>query len=232
MKLEKKISFEIENSYGEDAICYGIDEAGRGCLAGPVVASCVWLNRKEFPKELLKEINDSKKLSEKKRERIFKELDELPSNIFMYAYEAINNEIIDEINILQATLLAMKKAYEKLQEKMLYKADIILIDGNKSPLISPCKTIIKGDSLSYSIATASIISKVKKDYLLNEIGKKYPYYEFGKNKGYGTKQHIEALKKYGASPYHRKSYAPVKNYEDTSIREEFSNHKMKVRTEY
>lgn len=209
-KMPLSISFNIENSFGQDSICFGIDEAGRGCLAGPVVASCVWMNRKLFPIDLLSQINDSKKLTEHQREDIFNKLTLLPPEIFQFSFDAIDNNIIDEINILQATMLAMKNAYIKLQKKMNLTPNIILIDGNKSPDITPTKTIIKGDSLSYSIATASIIAKVKKDYLLNEIGKLYPHYEFFKNKGYGTKSHLEALNKYGICPYHRKTYAPVK----------------------
>jgi ribonuclease HII len=209
---KKIISFDIENSFGENSICFGIDEAGRGCLAGPVVAACVWINRKKFPPELLLKINDSKKINEKKREEIFKELSLLPADIFMYEWSEVDANIIDEINILQASLLAMKNAYLKLQKKMNVRPDIILIDGNKAPDIEPTKTVISGDAISYSIATASIIAKVNKDRLLNKIGEEYPLYQFEKNKGYGTKLHLEALEKFGISPYHRKTYAPVKKF--------------------
>ena len=134
----------------------------------------------------------------------------LPEDIFMYEYQDISASVIDEINILQASLLAMKTAYEKLLPRLKNKPVMTLVDGNKSPKIEPCYTVVSGDALSYSVAAASIIAKVQKDRLLNEIGKQYPEYHFEKNKGYGTKTHMEALKKYGATPHHRKSYAPVK----------------------
>ena len=208
------ISFEIENIFmtNKTDIVLGLDEAGRGCLAGPVVAACVWINQELFPKELLVQINDSKKLSEIKRNKIFSELQKLDKSVFMFEYQEISSEIIDEINILQASLLAMGKAYQKLLPRLFNKPVISLVDGNQSPDIHPCQTIIAGDAKSYSIATASIIAKVKKDELLNKIAEKYPMYNFEKNKGYGTKSHLEALGKYGISPFHRKSYAPVKKY--------------------
>ncbi|MBD5405784.1 ribonuclease HII [bacterium] len=210
--MSKIISFDIENSFGENSVCFGIDEAGRGCLAGPVVAACCWINRKAFPKNLLSLINDSKKISEAKREDIFSQLSALPSDVFMYEWCDVSAEVIDEINILQASLLAMKNAYFKLMEKISFNPDIILVDGNKAPSISPCQCVIGGDALSYSIAAASIIAKVNKDRLLNKIGEEFPCYEFFKNKGYGTKAHLEALEKFGICPYHRKTYAPVKKF--------------------
>jgi ribonuclease HII len=209
---EKKISFDIEKSFMKDKsdIILGIDEAGRGCLVGPVVAACVWINQEKFPETLLQKINDSKKISEKKREEIFNELSLLSDDIFMFEYDAVSAGVIDEINILQASLLAMKNSYEKLVKKLVKKPTKILIDGNKAPLINDCHTVISGDALSFSIAAASIIAKVKKDFLLNEIGKDFPHFQFEKNKGYGTKSHMEALKKYGPTIHHRKTYAPVK----------------------
>lgn len=211
----KKISFDIENLYikTKSDIVLGIDEAGRGCLVGPVVAACVWINQDKFPKNLLLKINDSKKLSEKKREEIFNELLSLPDDIFMFEYDDISAKIIDEINILQASLLAMKNSYNKLIKRLEKKDCTVLIDGNKAPDGIPLThTIISGDALSYSIATASIIAKVKKDFLLNEIGKKFPEFQFEKNKGYGTKKHLEALEKFGPTEHHRKTYSPVKKY--------------------
>ena len=210
--MSKIISFDIENTYGSDAICLGIDEAGRGCLAGPVVAACVWINRKLFPQDILSQINDSKKLSEEKREHIFNVMTELPASVFMYEWCAIDADVIDEINILQATLLAMKNSAMQLCKKLSSSPDIILVDGNKAPEITPCKCVIGGDALSYSIAAASIVAKVTKDHLLNKIGKEFPQYEFCKNKGYGTKAHLDAIAKFGICPYHRKSYAPVKKF--------------------
>ncbi len=216
VKINKvhKISFDIENSFIKNCndIVLGIDEAGRGCLVGPVVAACCWINQKKFPSELLCKINDSKKISEKNREKIFESFCSLPDDCFMFEYDAVSSNVIDKINILQASLLAMKNAYEKLIPKLKYKPIITLIDGNKAPLIQPCHTIVSGDAISYSIAAASIIAKVMKDKLLNEIGKNFPEYEFDKNKGYGTKSHMMALEKYGITEYHRKTYAPVKKY--------------------
>ncbi len=208
------ISFKYENLFNIDnnSIILGIDEAGRGCLAGPVVSSCVWINQFLFPKELLLQINDSKKLSKNKRLDIFNSLNKLPKNTFLYSYSAIDNKVIDEINILNATLLSMKQSYNKLIKLISSNPSKVLIDGNKSPNIPNTYCIVKGDSLSYSIATASIIAKVVKDKLLNEIGEKYPQYEFYKNSGYCTKRHIELIKKYGVTEFHRKSYKPVSDY--------------------
>lgn len=210
---DKKISFDIEKSFmkNQSDIVLGIDEAGRGCLVGPVVAACVWINQELFPQNLLQKINDSKKISEKKREEIFNELSLLSNDIFMFEYDAVSAGVIDEINILQASLLAMKNSYEKLLKRLIQKPVITLVDGNKSPLIDKCHTVISGDALSFSIAAASIIAKVKKDFLLNEIGKEFPHFNFDKNKGYGTKSHMEALKKYGPTIHHRMTYAPVKD---------------------
>ncbi|MBR4315500.1 MAG: ribonuclease HII [Alphaproteobacteria bacterium] len=210
----KQISFDIEKSFmqSDDDIILGVDEAGRGCLVGPVVAGCCWINQNKFPYEILCKIDDSKKISEKNREDIFQKLSTLPDDVFMFEYDAVSSNVIDEINILQASLLAMKNAYEKLLPRLKKLPKITLVDGNKAPLITPCHTVISGDAKSYSIAAASIVAKVMKDRLLNEIGKDFPEYEFDKNKGYGTKSHLEALEKYGITKYHRKTYAPVKKY--------------------
>lgn len=210
--VDKKISFNIEKSFmtNNSDIILGVDEAGRGCLVGPVVAGCVWINQEKFPSELLARINDSKKISEKNREDIYKHLCELDDDVFMFEYDAVSAGVIDEINILQASLLAMKNAYQKLLPRLKNKPVMTLVDGNKAPLITPCHTVVSGDAISFSIAAASIVAKVNKDHLLNEIGKKFPEFQFEKNKGYGTKTHMEALKKYGPTPYHRLSYAPVK----------------------
>ena len=117
-----------------DDIVLGVDEAGRGCLVGPVVAGCCWINQKKFPPELLCRINDSKKISEKNREEIFCELCSLPNDVFMFEYDAVQASVIDEINILQASLLAMGNAYNKLLPKLKNKPVITLIDGNKKPI--------------------------------------------------------------------------------------------------
>lgn len=184
----------------------GIDEAGRGPLAGPVVASCVVLNQgvKLKNKEFFK-VKDSKKLTEKKREELYDVIMEEFNNV---GIGICWNEIIDRINILQATFLAMKQAVSLLK----IKPDFILIDGN---LIIPNssykqKAIIRGDEQVFSIAIASIIAKVTRDRIMKEMHKKYPEYGFDRHKGYGTKFHMECLKKYGASPIHRRSFKPVR----------------------
>jgi ribonuclease HII len=207
----KSISFDIENSLMESAddVVLGCDEAGRGCLAGPVAAACAWIGREKFPSELLARINDSKKISEKAREEIFDALGTLPPDAFLFAAELVDAATIDKINILQASLLAMKNAYEKLLLRLPRMPKMILVDGNRAPDIAPVKTIVGGDAKSYSIAAASIIAKVMKDRALGKIGLEYPQYGFAKNKGYLTAAHLAALAEHGPCPAHRMTYAPV-----------------------
>lgn len=183
-------------------IIAGIDEAGRGPLAGPVVAAAV-----VFSKSVkIKGINDSKKISELNREKLYEIILEQADSVGIGIED---NNSVDEINILQATLNAMKKAAENL----ILTPDLILIDGNKSFNSSiPTKTIIKGDSKSFSIAAASIVAKVTRDKLMRDAAAKYPEYLWEKNKGYGTKQHFEAIKKYGKTPMHRNTF--LKKLED------------------
>ncbi|MBR4050273.1 MAG: ribonuclease HII [Clostridia bacterium] len=182
-----------ENGY--TAVC-GVDEAGRGPLAGPVCAAAVIL-----PQGLVIEgLNDSKKLSEKKREMLY---DKVIENALAWSVAFASEAEIDEINILQATFLAMKRAVESLP----IKADYALIDGNRMPALDiNGETVIKGDSLSMSIAAASIIAKVTRDRLMLEIDKEYPQYLFSQHKGYGTALHYEMLEKHGVSPVHRRSF--------------------------
>jgi ribonuclease HII len=178
----------------------GIDEAGRGPLAGPVVASAVIL-----PKDIkILDLNDSKQLSEKKREKLF---DIIKEKALAYAIEAVDNKIIDQINILQATFLAMSNAILKLK----LKPDLCLVDGNhKIPSLTfDQNAVISGDAKSACIAAASILAKVTRDRMMLDYAKQYPVYEFEKHKGYGTKKHIEALKQHGACPIHRVTFAPV-----------------------
>jgi ribonuclease HII len=178
----------------------GIDEAGRGPLAGPVVAAAVI-----FPKDIIiSDLNDSKQLSEKKREKLF---DIIKEKALAYSVEVVDNTIIDQINILQSTFLAMSKAISKLQ----YKPGLCLVDGNhKIPNIDfNQEAIVSGDAKSACVAAASILSKVTRDRLMLEYAKLYPVYEFEKHKGYGTKKHIEVLKKQGACPIHRVTFAPI-----------------------
>lgn len=186
----------------------GVDEAGRGPWAGPVVAGAVvFFNRKINP-VLLNSLDDSKKLSAKKREELYKliQAEEIAGNLSYGIGEATAAEI-DEINILQATFLAMRRAMAALK----CKPDTALVDGNRTPtdFACQCKTIVKGDAKSFSIAAASIMAKVYRDRLMAELAQKYPWYGFEKNAGYGTKAHIAGLKQHGITPEHRKSYRPI-----------------------
>lgn len=180
---------------GYKAIC-GVDEAGRGPLAGPVCAAAVILPSNT----IIDGVNDSKKLTEKKRETLFDVIKETAVS-YCIAYASV--EEIESINILNATMLAMKRAVEGLE----VKADYAMIDGNKMPPIDiDGETIVKGDAKSMSIACASILAKVSRDRLLYEYAKEYPQYQFDKHKGYGTVAHREAILEYGPCPYHRMSF--------------------------
>lgn len=182
-------------------IC-GVDEAGRGPLAGNVVAAAVILD----PANPILGLNDSKKLSEKKRNALYQEIIE---KALAYSIAEASVAEIDSLNILQASLLAMRRAIQQLQPQ----ADKALIDGNKIPqqLIIPAEAIIGGDGLIAEISAASILAKVTRDQQLYELDQLYPEYAFAKHKGYGTKLHIEALAKYGPLPgIHRASFAPIK----------------------
>jgi len=189
-------SFDNSFRTNKNALIAGVDEAGRGPLAGPVVAASVI-----FPVDYdNSEINDSKKLSAAKREILF---NEIIKNAITFGYCEIDNCEIDRINILKASLLAMKKSAEKLTEK----PEIVLIDGNKSFAVgNEYITVVKGDAKSLSIAAASIIAKVIRDEIMKEMDKEFPQYNWAKNKGYPTKEHFEAIDKFGLTPYHRKTF--------------------------
>lgn len=181
---------------GYKLVC-GVDEAGRGPLAGPVCAAAVIL-----PDNCeIEGLNDSKKISEKKRESLF---DIIKEKAVAYSIAYGSLEEIEEYNILEATYLAMNRAIEGLNAK----ADFALIDGNRVPkgIKIPCETVVKGDSKSCSIAAASILAKVTRDRLMLEYDKKYPQYLFGTHKGYGTKAHYEAIKQHGVCEIHRLSF--------------------------
>ena len=199
-------NFEIEDSYNLPIIA-GIDEAGRGPLCGPVFASCCVVNKNNY----IKEVDDSKKLTESKREKIFNKILELEKegNIF-FGIGTASVEEIEELNIRNATKLAMKRAYLDLVNKYNIKVDAVIVDGNFVPDIDT-KTdfVVKGDQKSISIATASIIAKVSRDNLLKKMDLEFPRYNWRKNKGYGTKEHMEAIKKYGLCKYHRKSFIHI-----------------------
>lgn len=192
------VDFEIENEYsqkGYKTIC-GVDEAGRGPLAGPVYAAAVILPLGcEIPG-----LNDSKKLSEKKREQLF---DIVKEKAIAYSIGIATEKEIDEINILQATFLAMRRAVESLE----IKPGFVMIDGNQKPNTGIDEiTVVKGDAKSMSIAAASILAKVSRDRFMLEMAEKYPEYEFAKHKGYGTKLHYEKLAQFGPSEIHRRTF--------------------------
>jgi ribonuclease HII len=190
------LEFEKEAlAKGYKSVC-GVDEAGRGPLAGPVCAAAVIL-----PEGVIIDgVNDSKKLSEKKRESLF---DVIREQALSYSIAYATVDEIEEINILNATMLAMRRAIDGLE----IKADYAMIDGNKIPPINiDAECIVKGDAKSMSIACASILAKVSRDRLLYKYAEEYPMYGFDKHKGYGTKVHREAILKYGPCPYHRKSF--------------------------
>ena len=191
-------TFEYEEKHyleGYTAVC-GCDEAGRGPLCGPVVAAAVIL-----PRGLeIEGLNDSKKLSEKKREALF---DIIKEKAVAYAIAEVSPKEIDEINILNASMLAMRRAVEALSTK----ADFALIDGNCSREFAiPTETVVKGDAKSYSIAAASILAKVTRDSGCIELDKEYPQYGIAKHKGYPTKDHMDAVRKYGPAPIYRMSF--------------------------
>ena len=198
MKFDPQKLIAFENNFSLPIA--GIDEVGRGPLAGPVIAAAVILDRKKISKE----INDSKKISKAKRILLAEKIKENS----IYAYGAASEIEIDEINILQASLLAMKRASDRLS----VVPKTTLIDGNFKPDIkNNTISIIKGDSKSVSIAAASILAKVYRDEIMLKYSKQFPEYGFQTNSGYGTKEHLSALKNYGITPIHRKSFKPVHN---------------------
>lgn len=181
----------------------GVDEVGRGALFGPVVAAAVVLPQSALPQLSLMGVKDSKQLSAKKRVALAQEIKQLVTN-WQIGYASVQE--IDEINILRASLLAMKRAVIKLK----FKPEICLVDGNQTipELFIPQENIVKGDQLSPAIAAASIIAKVWRDELILRWAKSYPNYDLTANKGYGTERHRQALLKYGPSPQHRMSFSP------------------------
>lgn len=197
--------FDYENKYKELGCTYiaGVDEAGRGPLAGPV---CVAIAIMPLDGDkIISKINDSKKLTEKCRNALY---DEIIATAIDYHIELIDEKTIDEINILNATKLGMKNCIEKISTR----PDVVLIDAVKIDTNVQTESIIKGDALSYNIAAASILAKVTRDRLMLEYANKYPEYDFQKHKGYGTKAHIEKLIEYGPCDIHRRSF--IKNFED------------------
>ncbi|MGB9191322.1 ribonuclease HII [Acinetobacter haemolyticus] len=180
----------------------GVDEAGRGPLVGSVVAAAVILD----PNNPIEGLNDSKKLSEKKREKLFVEIQE---KALAWAIAEASHEEIDQINILQASLLAMRRAVEALH----LQPEHVLVDGNKVPqgLTMSCDAVVGGDALHAEISAASILAKVTRDREMVVLDRQYPHFGFAKHKGYPTKAHFEAIAEHGVIDQHRRSYAPVKN---------------------
>ena len=200
LKIKKLLSQERKLSKKGYKLIAGVDEAGRGPLAGPVVASAVILSGTAFKAE----INDSKRLSAKKREKAHKEI----LKKAVVGIGIVDEKAIDEINIYQATLRAMQLAIADLK----VPPDYVIVDGNmKLPAKCPVKCIIRGDSKSLSIAAASIVAKVTRDAIMRKYHDQYPQYNFAKHKGYPTRAHKSALKAHGPSPIHRMSYKPVRS---------------------
>ena len=202
-EIESIDNYKYERELREKGITLiaGVDEVGRGPLVGPVVAACCIL-----PLEFnLDGLTDSKKLSEKKREYFF---EEIKKQAISYGIGIVSEKIIDEVNIYEATKLAMKEAINN----MSVKPEHILIDAMPLDLDIPTTSIIKGDLKSITISAASVLAKVTRDRMLVELDKKYPMYDFKNNKGYPTKKHLEAIEKYGVLDEHRRSYGPVADF--------------------
>ena len=190
--------YEYDNAIRSDfPVLRGADEAGRGPLCGPVCCAAVVL-----PADFVcDDINDSKKISEKKRDKLF---DIIIENALAYSIEMVSAQEIDQINILNASLTGMKRAVLNLG----ITPDMVLVDGNKTPKEMPCETraVVKGDATSMSIAAASILAKVTRDRMCEDMDREYPQYGIAKHKGYGTKEHMNALREFGPSPIHRKKF--------------------------
>lgn len=195
--------FDLENQYAGHVI--GVDEVGRGPLAGPVIASAAYIDQATIPKELIVEIKDSKKLSLKKREFLYGAL----QPYIKWSIGIAEVEEIDQINVLQASLLAMTRAIKQFT----FPLSAVLVDGTHKPNLPELniETFIKGEEKSLSIATASIMAKVTRDRLMVRLAEQYPHYGWEKNAGYGTKEHKEGLQKHGVTRYHRKSYKPIQD---------------------
>lgn len=197
-------SFDLENSYSPKIVC-GTDEVGLGPLAGPVVVCSCFILDHNLPLEILNQIDDSKKLSQKKREALF-ELTTKSEQI-IHAVSIVSPEVIDEIGLAAA----WKKGVVESIQKLSIHPDVCLLDGIRKVELDGVEIVpvVKGDQKSFSISTASIIAKVTRDRIMQKIHEELPEFGFDRNVGYGTKQHMEALKKFGPSKHHRMSYAPV-----------------------
>ena len=203
--------FSLEESLGlsTSAVIVGVDEVGRGPLAGPVTAAAVFFDRQKITSDLLTKIDDSKKIAQKKRATISKQIE----SIAIIGIGWASSGEIDQLNILEATMLAMQRAISSLQKQIILDPDYILIDGNKVPRLDfPSKAIVRGDEKSLSIAAASIVAKSKRDAFMTSLSKLYPGYGWEKNAGYGTREHLAAIEREGITVHHRRSFKPIAKY--------------------
>ena len=203
--------FSLEESLGfsASAVIVGVDEVGRGPLAGPVTAAAVFVDRQKITLDLLTKIDDSKKISQKKHATISKQIE----SIAIIGIGWASSGEIDQLNILEATMLAMQRAIFSLRKQIVLDPDYILIDGNKVPRLDfPSKAIVRGDEKSISIAAASIVAKSKRDAFMTSLSKLYPCYGWEKNAGYGTREHLAAIEREGITVHHRRSFKPIANY--------------------
>jgi ribonuclease HII len=202
--MKNKPSFNFENQLSVPVA--GVDEAGCGPWAGPLVAAAVIFLKDKVPESLLLMIDDSKRLTRRQREKIYHQLVAGEGNFLYHHIDLVTVAEIDQYTISKANRLAMQRAVNGLA----LQPQTALIDGNRNPnLAIPTQMVIKGDQLSFSIAAASILAKVKRDHLMIELDQQYPCYGWATNVGYGTPKHKEALKRYGPSPHHRQSFAPI-----------------------
>ncbi len=192
----------------ERGIVCGVDEAGRGPLAGPVYAGCVYIPAEKRQHPVWKDVRDSKQLTAGRRDDLFN----IIQTQSMFGIGVASVEEIDEINILQATYLAMTRAIEAMVKNFsMPQIDLVLIDGNRAPKISyNTETLVKGDALSISIGAASILAKVSRDHFMNDLHLQHAHYCWNSNAGYGTPEHLDAISKHGITPHHRKTFAPIK----------------------
>ena len=203
--------FSLEESLGlsTSAVIVGVDEVGRGPLAGPVTAAAVFFDRQKIKSDLLTKIDDSKKIAQKKRATISKQIE----SIAIIGIGWASSGEIDQLNILEATMLAMQRAISSLRKQIISDPDYILIDGNKVPRLDfPSKAIVRGDEKSLSIAAASIVAKNKRDAFMASLSKLYPGYGWEKNAGYGTGEHLAAIEREGITVHHRRSFKPIAKY--------------------
>ena len=203
--------FSLEESLGlpSSAVIIGVDEVGRGPLAGPVTAAAVFVDRQKITLDLSTKIDDSKKIPQKKRATISKQIE----GIAIIGIGWASSGEIDQLNILEATMIAMQRAVLSLRKQIIFDPDYILIDGNKVPSFDfPSKAIVRGDEKSLSIAAASIVAKSKRDAFMTSLSKLYPCYGWEKNAGYGTREHLVAIERNGITAHHRRSFKPIANY--------------------